>query len=48
MGTLEKGKAGDFIAVKGDPLADIRVLLDVPVVVKGGTVVKGAASAAAR
>ena len=48
VGTLEKGKAGDFIAVKGDPLADIRVLLDVPVVVKGGAVVKGQERAVGR
>lgn len=38
LGTLEKGKHADLIAVDGNPLDDIRVLLDVPFVMKGGVV----------
>ncbi len=41
LGTLEKGKRADFIVVDGDPLADIRVLLDpqrIKLVVKDGRV----------
>lgn len=40
-GSLKKGKAADIIAVDGDPLADISVLLDVDFVMKGGVVYKG-------
>jgi imidazolonepropionase-like amidohydrolase len=36
VGTLETGKFGDLIAVRGDPLADITLLQDVEVVLKGG------------
>ena len=38
VGTLERGKFGDLIAVRGDPLADITVLEHVAAVVKGGLV----------
>jgi imidazolonepropionase-like amidohydrolase len=41
LGTLEKGKRADFIVVDGDPLADIRILLDpkrIKLVVKDGSV----------
>jgi len=41
LGTIEKGKRADFIVVDGDPLADIRVLLDpnrIKLVVKDGSV----------
>jgi imidazolonepropionase-like amidohydrolase len=38
VGALEKGRFGDLIAVEGDPLADITVLENVQVVVKGGLV----------
>ncbi|HYE92170.1 MAG TPA: amidohydrolase family protein [Terriglobales bacterium] len=41
LGTLEKGKRADFIAVDGDPLADIRILQDparIRLVVKDGAV----------
>ena len=37
-----EGRYGDFIAVAGDPLADVRALEDVAVVVKGGEVAKDA------
>jgi len=40
VGTVEAGKFGDLIAVKGDPLADTSVLEDVTFVMKGGEVVK--------
>lgn len=39
-GTIEKGKWADLIAVKGDPLANIRLLEDVKFVMKGGVVFK--------
>jgi imidazolonepropionase-like amidohydrolase len=40
VGSLELGKFGDLIAVKGDPLKDIGVLQNVEVVVKGGMLLK--------
>jgi imidazolonepropionase-like amidohydrolase len=40
VGTLAPGAWGDLIAVKGNPLANIRVLEQVDGVVKGGTVVR--------
>ena len=40
IGTLEVGKAADLIAVDGNPLNDIKALLDVDVVIKGGAVVE--------
>jgi imidazolonepropionase-like amidohydrolase len=42
VGQIAPGKWGDMIAVRGDPLADVRVLETVPVVIKGGAVVKDA------
>jgi imidazolonepropionase-like amidohydrolase len=42
VGAIAAGRYGDMIAVDGDPLADIRVLEKVAVVIKGGVVVKGA------
>ena len=42
LGTLEPGKLADLIAVPGDPLADLRTLYDVRMVIKGGTVVRSA------
>jgi imidazolonepropionase-like amidohydrolase len=41
VGALSPGHYGDMIAVKGDPLADIRLLERVDRVIKGGRVVKG-------
>src|SRR4051794_273878 len=40
VGTLAKGSYGDLIAVKGDPLADIRTLEQVDGVVKEGGLVR--------
>ncbi len=40
VGTIEEGKFGDVIAVKGDPLKDIGLLQNVEVVVKGGLLFK--------
>ncbi|HEV7716058.1 MAG TPA: amidohydrolase family protein, partial [Steroidobacteraceae bacterium] len=47
-GTLEAGKRADFIAVSGDPLADIRTLRAVRAVVRGGMVVKSPVAEAGR
>lgn len=40
VGSLEKGRYGDLIAVSGDPLADITELQRVRFVMKGGEVVR--------
>lgn len=40
VGAIAVGRYGDLIAVRGDPLDDVRVLEDVAVVVKGGLVFK--------
>jgi imidazolonepropionase-like amidohydrolase len=40
VGAIEAGRLGDLIAVRGDPLADIAVLQDVAVVIKGGQLFK--------
>jgi len=39
VGAIAAGRFGDLIAVRGDPLADVRELEDVDVVIKGGTIV---------
>ncbi len=41
VGVIAVGRYADMIAVDGDPLRDVRVLEQVAVVIKGGTVVKG-------
>ena len=40
VGAIAVGRYGDIVAVDGDPLANIRELEDVDVVIKGGEVVK--------
>ncbi|MBS1767002.1 MAG: amidohydrolase family protein [Acidobacteria bacterium] len=40
IGALEPGMAADIVAVDGDPTKDIRTLLEMPFVMKGGTVWK--------
>lgn len=40
LGSLETGKWGDIVAVKGDPLSDISILENVNFVMKGGVVYK--------
>jgi len=42
VGVLEAGRYADMIAVGGDPSADVTLLEAVPVVIKGGEVVKDA------
>ena len=41
IGTVEKGKFADLVAVDGDPIADITELARVTFVMKGGDVVRG-------
>ena len=40
FGSITAGKSADIIAVKGDPLADIRLLEHVAFVMKEGVVYK--------
>lgn len=40
IGTIEAGKYADIIAVDGSPLNDIKELLDIEFVMKGGKVYK--------
>ncbi len=40
LGSIEKGKLADIIAVDGNPLDDIEVMMDVQFVMKDGTVYK--------
>jgi len=40
IGSIEKGKFADLIAVSGDPLADISEMQRIRFVMKGGYVVK--------
>ena len=40
IGTLEKGKFADLIAVAGDPLQDITEMQRVKFVMKGGKVIR--------
>jgi imidazolonepropionase-like amidohydrolase len=40
VGCIAPGCYGDVIAVRGDPLEDVRALADVAVVVKGGLAFK--------
>jgi imidazolonepropionase-like amidohydrolase len=42
VGAIAVGRYGDIVAVDGDPTRDVGQLADVPVVIKGGQVVKGA------
>ena len=45
-GSLDAGKWADVIAVKGDPLQDIKLLQHVPFVMKAGVIYKNEATAA--
>jgi imidazolonepropionase-like amidohydrolase len=40
VGSIEKGKYADLIAVSGDPLADITELQRVKFVMKGGKIIR--------
>lgn len=42
VGVIEPGRWADLVAVPGDPTQDVRLLENVPVVVKGGELVKNA------
>ena len=42
VGTIQAGRYGDLIAVRGNPIENIRLLENVPFVMKGGEVVKDA------
>ena len=44
VGAIAAGRYGDILAVDGDPIANVRVLEKVAVVIKGGEVVKGEAA----
>ncbi len=48
LGTIEPGKIGDVIVVKGNPLFDIVALSNVEIVVKDGVVFKGGPAAEPR
>ena len=41
VGTVQPGRFADLVALPGDPLADVTLLESIPVVIKGGQVVKG-------
>jgi imidazolonepropionase-like amidohydrolase len=36
LGTLASGRIADIVAVRGDPLTEMRAMRDVEVVIKGG------------
>lgn len=40
LGTVEKGKLADLVAVKGDPLEDINLMTNISFVMKNGLVIK--------
>jgi imidazolonepropionase-like amidohydrolase len=40
LGSVEKGKLADLVAVKRDPLADVSAFQDIAFVMKGGAIVK--------
>jgi imidazolonepropionase-like amidohydrolase len=41
LGTVEKGKIADLLAVEGDPVADLKALRKVALVVQNGNTVGG-------
>ena len=40
IGSVERGREADLIAVRGDPLADLEAMESVDLVMKGGVLVK--------
>ena len=45
VGIVEAGRYGDLVAVKGDPLRDVKLLEHVDAVIKGGELVRGPGTA---
>ena len=45
LGTIEKGKLADIVAVDGDPVKDINMMEKVHFVMKDGIIYKNAATA---
>ena len=48
VGSVQPGRYADLVAVRADPLADVRALEHLDFVMKGGAVVRGPGTAAAR
>jgi imidazolonepropionase-like amidohydrolase len=46
VGRIQPGRYADLVAVPGDPTDDVRLLEDIPFVMKGGSVVRHAGSSA--
>jgi len=44
VGALTPGKVADLIAVRGNPLADTKILRDVAVVMQAGVIIKADAT----
>ncbi len=40
IGTLEKGKIADVIVVEGDPLADLKNMKNVKVIIRSGKIIQ--------
>lgn len=41
VGIIEVGRYADFVAVKGDPTQDVKLLENIPMVMKAGKIIKG-------
>ena len=47
VGRIKAGTFADIIAVRGDPLADMRIMMNVPFVMKGGVIFRNEMTAKA-